>query len=172
MPENKVSKIAGSSRMTNNPIKFRSATDEECPALSDLMLRSKSHWDYDADFIEACRQDLTITPDWLQLNSGFVAERAGMAIGFFGISMDGSTAHVEHFFVAIEAIGSGAGKLMWAEYLHQAALRDADRIEIEAEPYAEAFYHRMGAVTIGQCPSTVFPGRMLPLMELFPLKAS
>jgi GNAT superfamily N-acetyltransferase len=149
-----------------NTITFRPALDEECPALSDLMLHSKAHWDYDADFIEACRADLTITPEWLRINDGFVAEREGIAAGFFGIIMEGNTAHVEHFFVAREAIGSGVGQLMWAEFLRQAALRKAMRIEIEAEPHAEAFYRHMGAVTIGQCPSTVFAGRMLPLMEL------
>ena len=147
-------------------ITFRSALDEECPALSDLMLQSKAHWDYDADFIEACRADLTITPEWLRINDGFVAERADVVVGFFGIVMEKNTAHVEHFFIAREAIGNGVGKVMWREFLHQAALRKATRIEIEAEPHAEAFYHHMGAVTIGQCPSSVFAGRMLPLMEL------
>jgi GNAT superfamily N-acetyltransferase len=154
-----------------NAITYRPALDAECPALSDLMLRSKAHWDYDADFIEACRADLTITPEWLRINDGFVAERADAVIGFFGIVMENNTAHVEHFFIAREAIGSGAGKLMWAEFLRQAALRNAMRIEIEAEPHAEAFYRHMGAVTIGQCPSSVFAGRLLPLMELIPHKA-
>ena len=151
-----------------NAITFRPAMDAECPTLSDLMLHSKAHWDYDADFIEACRADLTITPEWLRINDGFVAERAGDVVGFFGIAMDENTAHVEHFFIAREAIGSGVGKLMWVEFLRQAALRNATRIEIEAEPHAEAFYHHMGAVTIGKCPSSVFAGRLLPLMEYTP----
>ena len=145
---------------------FRLARDEECQALSDLMLQSKAHWDYDADFIEACREDLTITPDWLRLNAGYVAERAGEVVGFFGILMEDETAHVEHFFVARHAIGSGVGGLMWAEYIRQARQRGARRVEIQSEPKAEAFYQSVGAVTYGASPSTVFPGRMLPLMEL------
>jgi len=149
-----------------NSIRFRPARDEECPALSDMMLKSKAHWDYDADFIEACRADLTITPGWLRENAGFVAEREDTVVGFFGISIEGETAHVEHFFVERDAIGSGVGKVMWTEYLRQARLRKTRRIEIEAEPHAEAFYRHMGAVTIGECPSTVFAGRMLPLMEV------
>jgi GNAT superfamily N-acetyltransferase len=147
-------------------ISFRLARDEECKTLSDLMLNSKAHWDYDAEFIEACRADLTITPEWLQSNAGYVAERNGLVVGFFGISLAGDTAHVEHFFVAHEAIGSGVGALMWAEYLRQARSRGAVRIEIEAEPFAEPFYKRMGATTVGTAPSTVFAGRLLPLMEL------
>jgi len=147
-------------------ITFRPARDDECPALSDLMLRSKSHWDYDADFIEACRADLTITPAWLEINAGFVAEREGEVAGFFGISVEGGVAHVEHFFVALEAIGSGVGSLMWEQYVIEARARDAKRIEIESEPFAEAFYLSRGGVRIGETPSSVFPRRMLPLLSL------
>jgi len=147
-------------------ITFRPARDEECPALSDLMLRSKSHWDYDADFIEACRADLTITPAWLEINAGFVAERDGGIVGVFGISVEGEVAHVEHFFVALEAIGSGVGSLMWDQYVVEARARGARRIEIESEPFAEAFYLSRGAKRVGEAPSSVFPGRMLPLLAL------
>ena len=148
------------------PIEFRLARDTECPDLSEMMLQSKAHWDYDPEFIEACRDDLTITPDWLTVNTGFVAERGDAVVGFFGISVKEDTAYTEHFFVAREAIGSGVGGIMWAEYVRQAIIRGAQRIEIESEPYAEAFYQRMGAVTVGAAPSSVFPGRQLPLMEL------
>lgn len=147
-------------------VNFRKARDQECPALSDLMLRSKAHWDYDADFIEACRADLTITPEWLQKNDGFVVERDGKVLGFFGISLNGETAHVEHFFVAREAIGSGVGSLMWARFVEEAVKRLAKRIEVESEPFAEAFYVSRGARRIGWAPSSVFADRMLPLLEL------
>jgi len=147
-------------------IEYRLARDAECPALSEMMLQSKAHWDYDPEFIEACRNDLTITPDWLKVNHGFVAERGNVVVGFFGLGLEGHTAHVEHFFVAREAIGSGVGGLMWREYVRLAKDHGARCIEIESEPYAEAFYQRMGAVTVGSAPSTVFPGRQLPLMEL------
>ncbi len=147
-------------------IVFRSARDEECPALSDLMLRSKAHWDYDADFIEACRADLTITPQWLQRYDGFVAERGSDVVGFFGIGMDGPTAKVSHFFVDLAAISTGVGGIMWARFVEEVRARGANRIEIESEPYAEPFYLSRGAKRIGGAPSSVFPGRILPLLEL------
>jgi len=147
-------------------ISFRRARDAECPTLSDLMLRSKSHWDYDAVFIEACRADLTITPQWLREHDGYVAERNGDVLGFFGIAMNGGTAHVAHFFVALEAIGSGVGGEMWDRFIAEARAYEAGRIEIVSEPYAEAFYLSRGAQRIGAEPSSVFPGRMLPLLAL------
>jgi len=147
-------------------ITFRCARDEECPALSDMMLRSKAHWDYDAEFIEACRADLTITPQWLQGNDGFVAERGGEVVGFLGVGMAGKTAHVAHFFVDQGAIGTGVGGIMWTRFVEEVRARDAKRIEIESEPYAEPFYLSRGAKRIGGAPASVFSGRILPLLEL------
>ena len=40
----------------------RPARPEECAALSELCLRSKGWWGYDAAFLEACRDELTIRP--------------------------------------------------------------------------------------------------------------
>lgn len=39
---------------------IRLARVTEAEILSDLALRSKAHWGYDAEFIEACRDELTV----------------------------------------------------------------------------------------------------------------
>lgn len=44
-------------------MKVRSATEDECEALSRLAIRSKSHWGYDDAFLEACRAELTVVPE-------------------------------------------------------------------------------------------------------------
>jgi hypothetical protein len=36
---------------------------------------------------------------------------------------------------------------------------------ILSDPFAEAFYARLGAVRIGEGPSDAIPGRLLPLLE-------
>ena len=36
---------------------------------------------------------------------------------------------------------------------------------IPSDPFADAFYRRMGAVRIGDAPSDAIPGRRLPLLE-------
>ena len=41
---------------------IRPARSGEAKALSDLALRSKAHWGYDAAFMAACRAELTVTP--------------------------------------------------------------------------------------------------------------
>ena len=39
----------------------RSAKPEEADALSALAFRSKAYWGYGAEFLEACRSELTLT---------------------------------------------------------------------------------------------------------------
>ena len=38
----------------------------------------------------------------------------------------------------------------------------ATELYIEADPFAAAFYERMGAVRVGEVPSASIPGRVLP----------
>ena len=40
---------------------LRPARPEEAPALTELCLRSKAVWGYDAAFMQACRRELTMT---------------------------------------------------------------------------------------------------------------
>ena len=46
---------------------------DEAAALSGLALRSKGYWGYDAAFLDACRAELTLTPD--QAAAARVVER-------------------------------------------------------------------------------------------------
>lgn len=59
------------------------ARREDAAALSDLALRSKAHWSYDAAFLEACRDDLTISGDDIGRGLVFVLEEGGHVIGFY-----------------------------------------------------------------------------------------
>jgi hypothetical protein len=42
---------------------IRPARPDECELLSELALRSKGCWGYDAEFLEACRAELTLVPE-------------------------------------------------------------------------------------------------------------
>jgi hypothetical protein len=41
-------------------VRIRPARPDEAGAISALALRSKGHWGYDAAFLAACRENLTI----------------------------------------------------------------------------------------------------------------
>ncbi len=147
------------------PERLLLATDQELAELSDLCLRSKAHWGYDADFLDACREELSVTRTDLEARTAVIRKGAGF-IGVATVTIDRETAQLDKLFVDPDAIGSGAGRtlLIWA--LAQARDAKAKVLNIDADPGAEAFYAHMGAIRIGSVASTAIPGRMLPLMQI------
>lgn len=144
---------------------IRKARLEEASQLSDLSFRSKAHWGYSEEFMEACRQDLTITPAYLSEAHVFVAEDGGEIKGFFGLEREVDRCLLNYLFVLPAAIGQGYGRALWCKMMEVAKELGVRTVQIHSDPYAEPFYLSMGAKRIGEIKSTVFAGRMLPLME-------
>ncbi|MFD2169773.1 GNAT family N-acetyltransferase [Tumebacillus lipolyticus] len=146
-------------------LNIRKARLEEASQLSDLSFRSKAHWGYSEEFMEACRQDLTITPAYLSEVHVFVAEDEGEIKGFFGLEREEDRCLLNYLFVLPAAIGQGYGRALWCKMMEVAKELGVRTVQIHSDPYAEPFYLSMGAKRIGEIKSTVFAGRMLPLME-------
>lgn len=147
---------------------LRPAVEAELAALSALALRSKGYWGYDADFLEACRPELTITPDRLPREVMTVATDGpgGAALGYSAVVPGSPTAELTDLFVEPGAIGSGVGALLLARAGNDARAAGARSLRIEADPYAAAWYRRRGARDVGSVPSGSIPGRILPLLEI------
>ena len=142
---------------------LRVARPDDAAALSDLALRSKGHWGYSAEFLEACRAELTIRP--AQIPDVVVAEVDGVVAGFRLLVADGDVAELHALFVDPPFIGSGIGGVLLTEVLATARAHGIRLIGLDADPGAEAFYARFGARTTGRTPSGSIPGRTLPHME-------
>ena len=141
---------------------IRPALKQEAQLLSDLALRSKGHWGYDAAFLEACRPELTLSPDYIIDSPVFVLEEADRIVGFYGLREQGDELDLTYLFVEPSAINRGYGRLLW-EHLVETALRlGFQRISIESDPYAENFYKTMGARRVGSVRSSVGSERLLP----------
>lgn len=146
-------------------ISIRRANPDEAATLSDLAFQSKAHWGYDAAFMAACREDLTISAEQLTTWPSFVAERDGQPLGFYLLAVTGRGAELQHLFVAPRAIGRGIGKALWLHMLGEARQLGHEAILIDSDPHAEPFYRAMGAERIGTVPSSVLPDRRLPLLR-------
>lgn len=150
-----------------SPHSIREARPDEAALLSALAMRSKGHWGYDADFLEACRADLTLTPQEISESASFVCEGAAGVLGFSRVVlMDERTAELDALFVDPSAIGTGAGKLLWERSLTAARELGAQDLVLQSDPHAEAFYRSRGARRIGEVASALVPGRNLPLMHV------
>jgi GNAT superfamily N-acetyltransferase len=145
---------------------IRRAKPEEAGTISNLALRSKGHWGYDPAFLEACRDDLTISPKEIATSPVFVLEGEQGIEGFYTLDVrDDGVAVLDDLFVAPEAIGAGVGRRLWRHAVALAAALGCTEMELTSDPHAEGFYRAMGARRVGERESTVTPGRTLPLLR-------
>ena len=143
---------------------IRRARAFEAMALSDLAMRSKAHWGYDAAFMAACREELTLRPGELARSPVFVSAAGRRIAGFYRLDIAARDAEVGHFFVAPAHIGRGVGARLWAHLVGQARRRGVTRIAIASDPSADGFYVRMGATRVGSVASESVANRRLPLL--------
>lgn len=152
--------------------RVRPARPGEAAELSELALRSKGYWGYDAAFLEACREELTLGPAEIGPRRVTVAaDGAGRPVGFYTLDGDPPEGTLGMLFVDPDLIDSGVGRLLWEHLTGRAAALGFRSFRVEADPQAAGFYERMGATVIGAVPSESIPGRKLPLL-VFNLPAS
>ena len=119
--------------------------------LDDLAFRSKASNGYDREFMEACRDELTINPDHFDAadHEIWLAERTGGRIlGFIHFTHSNGSAEVEAMFVDPELKGGGIGALLWNRFESRARALGLRGIHLDADPNAVGFYEKMG-LTIG-----------------------
>lgn len=144
---------------------LRQASKMDADALSDLSFRSKASNGYDADFMEACREELAVTPETIAEGEFWVSEANGKPVGFFDIRLENDALEVYSLYVDPVVKRSGVGRTLWAVLEERAVAMAAKAIELDADPAAVEFYTAMGCSVIGQSPSGSIPGRMLPRMR-------
>lgn len=145
---------------------IRKAKLGEGKILSEIALRSKAYWGYNSDFIEACRGALTISEKNISSNLVYVLEESSKIIGFFSLTVDNEKSELDSLFIEPEHIGKGYGRLLWNSIVKIAKEAGIKAFTIDADPNAEEFYIKMGAIRIGEVASTVFINRALPLLKV------
>ncbi|MEL7444289.1 MAG: GNAT family N-acetyltransferase [Pseudomonadota bacterium] len=147
-------------------LELRIPAESDLPAISELCLRSKAYWGYDPDFIDACRDELTLRSKDLTSTSVKIALYEDKITGVVQLAIDGPKAELRKLFVEPRWIGKGIGKrlLEWARL--QARSKGAASMVLTADPDALPFYQAMGFEKIGQERSGSIPGRFLPVCQL------
>lgn len=143
---------------------IRPARAAEAESLSDLALRSKAHWGYDAEFLDACRDELTVAADGVERRRSMVADRDGHILGFTTLEGEPPKGVLGMLFVDPKAIGQGIGRLLFEHTIAAGRELGFAQITIDADPNAGPFYRAMGAVRVGNVPSGSIAGRVLPQM--------
>jgi GNAT superfamily N-acetyltransferase len=96
----------------------------------------------------------------------WVLEIDGLVAGWHRVTRHGARAELEDLWLEPGYIGTGLGRVLFEHAAGVARRHGAERLEWDAEPYAEGFYRGMGGVEIGRTPSEVVARRTLPRMRL------
>ena len=146
---------------------LRRAQGDDAEAITRLTLHSKRHWGYSEAFMTAMTPDLTINPADLAVATDRVEvlEAEGSLLGFFRLQRRTELAFLEDLFIDPPAMGRGHGQHLFLRAADIAREWGLGVMEFESDPFAEPFYLRLGAERVGMSPSTLLPGRSIPLMR-------
>lgn len=152
------------------PYAIRPAAAGDASAVSAIALRSKGHWGYSAEFLEACRAELTYSAADCASGDLYVAEAGSAVVGFFLLRGAAPDGELQAIFVDPPWIGHGLGGVLISHVLELARARGITRVSVDSDPGAEPFYVHHGARRIGEVASGSIPGRVLPqlVFELDP----
>lgn len=145
-------------------IVLRPGRHEECAALSALALRSKSHWGYDQEFLEAVRVALTFTAADFEAGPIWALDLDGELTGVYQLVGKPPEGELAGLWLDPHAIGSGLGRVLFLHALETASEGCFESLLIESDPNAMGFYLAMGAAHVGHRRSDA--GRWLPLLRV------
>jgi predicted N-acetyltransferase YhbS len=148
------------------PIRIRPARVDEAELLTELSLRSKAFWDYDASFLARCRVVMTVKARNIENHPHYVAELDGRIAGFYGFEPEAEGVGLDYLFVDTDLVGRGVGSALWRHAVDTARGLGHRALIVVSDPNAEGFYLKMGCRRIGTRPSDLENGRQLPLLRL------
>ncbi len=153
----------------SEPVKIRQADSNESTVLSALAMDSKAYWGYSVEFMEACRDELSVPDENLRSKkfTCMVAELEDEIVGFYCLEqITLSRMELDAMFVAPTHIGTGIGRMLMEHAKNTAEEKGANSILIQGDPNAEKFYRAAGAQLVGERESESIPGRYLPLFTI------
>ncbi len=153
--------------MTASSPLLRRARPEDAAAITRLALRSKQHWGYSDLFMAAMLPALTCSAADLESTSALVEvlQRGGRLLGFYRVRRLTELAYLDDLFVDPGSMGQGLGRQLFLRALEVARQWGYGVVEFESDPYAEGFYLRLGCERVAMSPSSLMPGRSIPLMR-------
>ncbi|MGC7872713.1 GNAT family N-acetyltransferase [Desulfosporosinus sp. SYSU MS00001] len=157
-------------------IEIRQAKASESNELTAISFTSKGFWNYPEEYFDIWKEELTITPEYIQDNMVFVVTVDGKITGYFSIvevEEDFCTGKVvirkgywlEHFFILPEFIGKRIGSQLISYAKELCRKKNINRLMIFSDPNAIGFYDKVGATYIEESLSSI-EGRNVLLYEL------
>jgi len=128
-------------------------------------VRAKASWGYDKEDMAAFAPSLLVNGEYVAANEVWVGHDSTERQGWYAIEVTDDRAELEYFWVAPEAQGKGVGRALWRHAMARAEALGARVMGVQADPFAQPFYERMGATFQRDTESDALPGRKLPYLE-------
>jgi len=133
--------------------------------LNALAFRSKCYWPYSLEYLTQCIPSLHLTDEDIEQWPVYMARDGEGILGFFALKTLKGEDRLDHLWVDPRFIGKGVGRLLFARAAEEAKGLGWKQFRLAADPFAEPFYLRRGAVRIGLVQSRIKPDLYLPHME-------
>lgn len=145
---------------------FEAALKTQSDELTQLAIRSKRHWGYSQDQIDAWTPGLTVTPQFIEQHTVFSCQVADHIVAFYAlVPIADDELELEHCWVDPEHMGRGIGRTLIDHVRSQMQQAQVTKLRIVSDPNAVEFYEKMGAVRVSTHLSSE-SGRELPLLYL------
>lgn len=140
-------------------IEIRGAREDEAAALSDIRVRSKGHWGYSRETLEAWRPAMVVSIDYIRSATVRSLLVDGGLVGFYALKKEEGM--LDHLWLIPEVIGKGLGRFAFADAIAVARGIGMRTLLIISDADAAGFYLKMGAQKVGEFYSP-HQQRMLP----------
>ncbi|SFM27421.1 GNAT family N-acetyltransferase [Pelosinus propionicus] len=151
-------------QLAMHDLEIRKAVADDSKVLTQISFMSKRYWNYPEQYFEIWKDELTITPSYIQNNIVYLAERDGQVLGYFSLVQVDEGFWLEHIFIMPKCIGKGIGSKLIATLKSKCKELKIDKVNILSDPNAKGFYDKLGACYLGESPSNI-EGRTVSIYE-------
>ncbi|MGH1336369.1 MAG: GNAT family N-acetyltransferase [Aureispira sp.] len=145
---------------------FRKAQKSDAQDLTELTIRSKAYWGYTQEQMTQWKDDLTISPEYIEQQEVYTLTVEKVLIGYYSFSsLNDQKVKLDNIFIEPNYIRQGYGKILMNAFFDQVRGRGFKTIRLDSEPNAENFYKELGFKVVGRLESSL-KDRFLPIMEL------
>ena len=95
-------------------VEIRRAHRDDAETLTAIAHAAKRYWHYPEEWLRLWTKELTVTPDFIENNRVYCAQRSSEVVGFYALSGEGLTRELDHLWVAPEQVGAGLGAALFA----------------------------------------------------------
>lgn len=141
------------------------AKKQDAEAITELTIRSKAYWNYGKAQIEAWKDDLTVSSEYIAQNHVYKLVGQNKLLGFYAFQLKkDKSAKLTFLFIDPEFMGKGFGKTLLLDCLKRTEQLGSTSIDLDADPNAKKFYEKFGFNQVGQLQSSI-KDRFLPIMR-------